>query len=166
MTQRSAYPGRLNHGIPPWVEPGASFHVRIRAKGDLAPRLTDPDLGRRLLESVVFYHRRRNWYVHLFLLMPDHLHAILRFPADRSMSRTVGSWKRYHTRLNGTRWQEGYFDHRLRNEEERVRKAHYIRMNPVAAGLCAGPEDWPWVVEPAREDQCTSEGHGAPSRHR
>ncbi len=47
-------------------------------------------------------------------------------------------------------WQEGYFDHRLRDDERGEQfsmKMDYIRANPVAAGLCANSEDWPWVIE-------------------
>jgi hypothetical protein len=48
-------------------------------------------------------------------------------------------------------WQEGYFDHRLRDDERGEQlsmKIDYIRENPVAAGLCERSEDWPWIVEP------------------
>jgi hypothetical protein len=50
-------------------------------------------------------------------------------------------------------WQEGYFDHRLRNDERGEQlsaKMNYIRQNPVAAAWCAKAEDWPWVIDPYR----------------
>jgi len=28
-------------------------------------------------------------------------------------------------------------------------KMNYIRHNPVAAGLCARAENWPWIIERA-----------------
>jgi len=68
------------------------------------------------------------------------------------MSRVVGDWKKYQQRELAITWQEGYFDHRLRNEAEFVEKCHYIRMNPVRAGLCATPTDWPWAAEPWKTD--------------
>jgi putative transposase len=67
------------------------------------------------------------------------------------MSRVVGDWKRYQERELGIAWQDGYFDHRLRNDDEFDEKCHYIRMNPVRRGLCGSPAEWPWVVEPWRE---------------
>jgi len=48
------------------------------------------------------------------------------------------------------RWQEGYFDHRLRDDERGEQlsiKMDYIRANPVAAGLCTETEDWPWFLD-------------------
>ena len=66
------------------------------------------------------------------------------------MSRVIGEWKHFHARRNDVLWQEGYFDHRLRDDERGEQlsmKVDYIRANPVAAGLCARPKDWPWVLD-------------------
>jgi putative transposase len=52
------------------------------------------------------------WHITLFLLMPDHLHALLSFARDESMSEVIRGWKRFHRRTNQVVWQEGYFDHR------------------------------------------------------
>ena len=142
--------GKLHHRTPGWVSSGARFHIRIRTKSSPA-RLTDPDIAPRLLSSAVFYHEHTRWYAWLFVLMPDHVHAILAFEQEMSMSRVIGEWKKYHERKTGVYWQDGYFDHRLRSEDEFVEKVHYIRMNPVRAGLCAATTDWPWVAEPWKQ---------------
>jgi putative transposase len=73
--------------------------------------------------------------------MPDHLHALISFPALEKMSGVVGDWKRFQQRESAVRWQEGYFDHRIRNDREFEEKAAYIRRNPVVKGLCAQPGD-------------------------
>ena len=110
-------------------------------------RLTDADVARALLDSVRKYHDDGHWWCRLFLLMPDHLHALLSFPRDAGMSATVRQWKSYHARINQVRWQDGYFDHRIRTGSELDEKDHYIRQNPVANGLCETPEDWSWVID-------------------
>lgn len=87
---------------------------------------------------------------HAFLLMPDHLHALLSFALDESMSDVIRDWKRFHTRSKGVTWQDGYFDHRMRADERGTQlstKMNYIRQNPVVAGLCAKAQDWPWVID-------------------
>jgi REP-associated tyrosine transposase len=92
-----------------------------------------------------------------FMLMPDHIHAVLSFERDQSMSRVIGDWKRYQTVQHRIDWQEGYFDHRLRDDErgeQFAAKINYIRNNPVAAGLCARAEDWPWWIERSALDEC------------
>ena len=145
------FPGRLDHEVPHWMEDGSIFHIRIaidRAK-QKGP-LTAASLAQILMDSARLYQSRRRWPITLFLLMPDHLHALLSFPPSRAMSRTIGEWKHFLAHEHGIVWPEGYFDHRLRDDERGDQlnaKAKCIRFNPVASGLCAKAEDWPWVIE-------------------
>jgi putative DNA methylase len=44
----------------------------------------------------------------------------------------------------GTFWQDESFDHWIREEADYARTVAYIDMNPVVAGLCATPAEWPW----------------------
>jgi putative transposase len=86
--------------------------------------------------------------------MPDHLHALLAFPSGQSMAKVMRDLKRYVAKQTGIEWQDGFFDHRLRQEESLEQKAGYIRMNPVRAGLVSEPEAWAYVctdgdIEPA-----------------
>jgi putative transposase len=125
------FPERLHHRVPHWVEPCALFHVRIaldREKEQQA--LTHPALAQAILDPARFYETKRRWNITLFLLMPDHLHAILSFARDQSMSDVIRDWKRFHARTNHALWQEGYFDHRLRPDEGGAQlsaKMSYIR---------------------------------------
>lgn len=82
--------------------------------------------------------------------MPDHVHALLAVPADRSLPVVLRRWKAYQTRVFSVNWQSGFFDHRLRSVESLEEKVDYIRMNPVRAGLVAKAEDWAfvWPKEP------------------
>ena len=145
------FPSKLHHAVPHWVEPGALFHIRVALDRDKQQRqLTEPALARRLLDSARFYESRQHWHITLFLLMPDHLHALVSFARDQSMSRVIGDWKHFHARKHAIAWQEGYFDHRLRKDERGEQlsaKMNYIRQNPIVAGLCAKAGDWPWVIE-------------------
>ena len=152
MTQYFGFGGKLHHEIPLWVEPDAVFHIRIRCVPDNPVALTVPKLALAILDSVQFYHMRQAWYPAIFLLMPDHLHAVLTFAREKPMSRVIADWKRYHATKNGIRWQEGYFDHRLRKEEQFELKYQYILNNPVAKNLCTKPEDWPWWIGHSMHD--------------
>jgi REP element-mobilizing transposase RayT len=135
---------RLQHRIPWWVRDDAIYHLRVRCAKGTRP-LTIPETARALLESARFYHARRRWCVHLFLLMPDHWHALMSFPTDVVMSQVIGDWKRYHSRNQGMDWEDGYFDHRLRDHLEQYDATYaYIRRNPVVKGFCKNEDDWLW----------------------
>jgi hypothetical protein len=111
---------RLHHDTPLWVAHNAVFHIRIRCAEDNPVPLTQPDLGSHSMESVGFYRDQQMWWPRLWLLMPDHVHGLVSFPADKAMRQVAGKWKEYHARHNGVRWQENFFDHRIRNEQDAV----------------------------------------------
>ncbi len=79
--------------------------------------------------------------------MPDHLHAILSFPPDKIIRKTVSNWKRYNARFHGIQWQSDFFEHRLRDETSFREKFDYIQRNPSRNGLCEHLTDWPHYIE-------------------
>ena len=149
MAEDGEYPGRLSHGVPGWVKPGARFHVRIRAAANQAVPLTEPTLGAGLLSAAKLYHERGRWWCGLIVLMPDHLHALLSFPEAGGLVATVRDWKRATARFHGVLWQDNFFDHRLRSETEADEAWVYLGRNPVVKGLAAQPEDWAWRWSPS-----------------
>jgi len=82
--------------------------------------------------------------------MANHVHALLtpKIEVRRLMNGLKGATARAANAIlnrTGKRfWQDESFDHWVRNEAQFVRMKNYIERNPVAAGLVARPEDWPW----------------------
>jgi REP element-mobilizing transposase RayT len=90
MKSYRGFPKRLHHTVPHWVEPGTLFHIRVRLDREKQQRtLIDPFLAPALLDSTKFYEGTMRWHTNLFLLMPDHVHAVLSFPRDKSMSEVI-----------------------------------------------------------------------------
>lgn len=100
-----------------------------------------------MLGAADFYHEHTRWYVRLLLLMPDHLHALVAFPIQERMTEVVRNLKSYTARNQAIAWQRGFFDHRLRDNEQMQLKAEYIRQNPVRKGLIETAEQWPYFIE-------------------
>ena len=151
--EQHAYPRRLHHAVPTWVDGGAYFHIRIRVAQNNPRPLVYPEVAMTLLTAVQNYHERGRWQAALFLVMPDHTHALLAFPYDRSMSRITGEWKHYLERTARIKWQGNFFDHRIRNHSELLEKYFYILKNPVVKGLCSHESEWPWVWTPPAGEQ-------------
>ncbi len=138
----------LTHGVPPWVSAGATYFITICCDQRGPNQLCYDDLAANIFESVTFRMERGDWYVHLLVLKPDHLHMFVCFARDRIMVRSIQAWKTHLTMQTGIRWQQGFFDHRVRDRAAFEEKASYIRRNPVRAGLVGEPEGWPYVWEP------------------
>ena len=143
---KTTYPGRLYHTVPGWVKDGAVFHIRIRCDKTNKVTLTEPSVATPLLDSVRLYNERQRWFSRFFLLMPDHIHALVSFPRESRMGAVVGDWKRYQSQQFGIQWQSNFFDHRIRSDKSFIEKEIYIRRNPCVKGLCTTEDDWPWYL--------------------
>ncbi len=87
------------------------------------------------------------WIIPCATLMPDHLHFIA-IPHEREasigdLSAAIKRWMRQIIQAKW-RWQPGCFDRLLRSGESADAKWHYIRENPVRAGLVKDWKEWPW----------------------
>jgi REP element-mobilizing transposase RayT len=87
------------------------------------------------------------------IIMPDHVHLFVCGDEEFVLSRWITGLK--HTlarangwsRNNGQIWQEGFFDHMLRNDQSMNAKWDYIFENPVRAGLVEDAEGRPYQGE-------------------
>jgi putative transposase len=85
--------------------------------------------------------------------MPDHVHLFVCGHGAFILTRWVTSLKQALARANawskssGQIWQEGFFDHMLRNNESMGATWEYVFQNPVRAGLVKDAEDWPYQGE-------------------
>jgi putative transposase len=129
---------------PPWaIDPTNEwFFITIcaRDRGD-AP-LIQSTLGYELLKSIEVYQSIGKWWVNVAVVMPDHLHLIVRVPS--ALSPVIASWKRWTAKNLGVRWQRDFFDHRIRQSESLREKSEYVLNNPVRAGLVEQSGDWPY----------------------
>ena len=124
------------------------FFITICCKRRGENQLCHQDVASALFDAVRFYERKQEWFVHLLVLMPDHVHFLASFAMDAQMKDVVARWKRYTSTRAKIRWQRDFFDHRLRGDEGWREKADYILQNPVRAGLVTNTEDWPFVLTP------------------
>ena len=85
-----------------------------------------------------------------YAVMANHVHVLLaqRAPLERITLQLKGASAHAAnlilSRTGEPFWQKESFDHWVRNPAECQKIRAYIENNPVAAGLVARPEDWPW----------------------
>lgn len=132
----------LHHAAPAWVQDSALYFITVCTLPRGVNQLCVPSVSGQVLKSAEHYQTTGKWWLKIFLLMPDHWHALVSVPKEESLPTVVRTWKSYQARTLGIKWQDGFFDHRLRSDEL---KAEYIRMNPVRAGLAKRVEEWAYV---------------------
>jgi putative transposase len=88
--------------------------------------------------------------VSAYCFMPDHAHLLLDATSPGSnFRRLMHLWKQAtgyaHVRRTGARlWQNGYYEHVLRRDEDRFEVIKYLVANPVRAGLVQRVEEYPF----------------------
>jgi len=127
---------RLPHEVPSWVDPSKEMYfITISCRERGRNQLAQVEIAEPLCDTVRHRQEKCVWWPYVFLLMPDHLHALISFPRDVSIPSTIANWKEIVAKRASVRWQRDFFDHRLRSEESYEEKANYIRMNPVRKKL-------------------------------
>lgn len=146
--------GRLTHR----TSPGWTYFVTTKAWQNISVfqvRESAEIVVRKILE----YRDGKNYLVHEFVLMPNHLHLLLTPSETVSLEKTMqlikgGSSHEIHA-VRGNRvqiWQSGFHESRVKDWVDYKTKADYIRFNPVAAKLVQRPQDWRF---------CSASGHFA-----
>jgi REP element-mobilizing transposase RayT len=84
-----------------------------------------------------------------WVVMPNHVHVVMRAGSHHALGTIVGGWKTYSARQvnaslgrRGPLWQRDYYDRYIRDEMHLARAVEYTEANPVIAGLVAAPEEW------------------------
>lgn len=112
--------------------------------------LRDPRVAEMVQNSLLF-HDRKKYRLAAWVVMPNHCHMLCTPCAEHRLSEIMHSLKSYTANKankmllrSGRFWQKEYFDRFMRNARHFARTVTYIENNPVKAGLCERPEDWPF----------------------
>jgi putative DNA methylase len=111
--------------------------------------LARPVIG-ALVEAALLHFDGSRYRVHGWVVMPNHVHVLITLAPDVKLSSVLFSWKSFSAskaneilHRKGRFWQREYYDRAIRSEDHFRAAMTYLEHNPVAAGLCERPEDWP-----------------------
>ena len=145
-------PVRPFSGVPrkPRQEAAGGVH-HVFARGNDRRAIYVDDVDRRgYLDILGRVTRRQRWRCLAYCLMPNHIHLLLETPfanLGAGMHRLQGSYAQAFNERHGRSghlFQGRYGSIHMTTDEHVWAAAAYIALNPVAAGLCNTPEEWPW----------------------
>jgi putative transposase len=131
------------------LEPGGIYHVTARGNRKQRIFLADEDreLFLKLLARITIPLR---WFFHAYCLMENHYHLVIETPEanlSAGVQRLNGRYAQaFNSRyaLSGHLFQGRFHSVPVKSDGHLLELARYLALNPVRAGLCARPEDWPW----------------------
>lgn len=105
-----------------------------------------------LVEAKLFEYRDEGrYFVHSYVVMPEHLHILLTPGKTTTLERAIGLIKGGSSfeigkalRMRFPVWHEGFTEHGIRDKEDFETHVRYIQSNPVKAGLVNDPRDYPY----------------------
>ncbi len=146
---------RTRRRLPHWQWGGSVYFVTFSVQRHLGFVL-DEEARALVVDAFRFWHGRK-MRVHLVCVLPDHVHALIE-PLPRgpkkwyNISEILHSIKSFTAHVlnrrlhrSGSIWQPESWDRIVRDEREYWRKWDYIFYNPVKAGLCQRPEEYPFL---------------------
>ncbi|HET7266503.1 MAG TPA: transposase [Oleiagrimonas sp.] len=124
------------------------------------PWLEHHDVAAAVARELDNDHLWRKSELHAWVIMPDHMHALVTLEGSETLSRLMARIKAVTARTANQVlqrrppfWARGFHDHALRSDENIATAARYIVVNPVRAGLVDDPWQWPfwkccWPLNP------------------
>lgn len=105
---------------------------------------------RAMREALALSEEKECFSAFAWVLMPDHLHLMLALGSSTDLSTAVervkaDSARRINAAIGrtGAIWQSGFYDHRLRSDDDLRAQARYLVANPLRAGLVQRIADYP-----------------------
>jgi putative transposase len=136
------------------LSPGRAFLVLDREMDQAAfgpVWLRDARVPNMVADALLYGETGRQFYqLRAWVIMPNHVHVLL---LPKTSLPVITRWLKGSTARQANRilgrtgkafWQDESFDHRVRDEVELDRIAHYVEYNPVSAGLATNPRTWHW----------------------
>jgi REP element-mobilizing transposase RayT len=137
-------------GRPPRIQPvGGVVHVTTRGVRR-TPIFVD-DADRRMFTTFLAQAvQRYRWSCLAYCLMSNHFHLLFGLSAANlanGMHRLNATYaRRFNERYGHTGhvFEARYSSSEIETEEHLLEAVRYVVLNPVRAGVCSDPGDWPW----------------------
>ena len=143
MTYHSVLHGRYS-------QPGQAYFVTACTQHRL-PLFTDLRMARIVCLEIKTLHDCGDVLSVAWVIMPDHLHWLIQLRETRALPTVMRYLKaRSAQQINvalsrsGPVWQQGYYEHAIRQDEDLRQTAEYIISNPQRAGLAVEKEQYPF----------------------
>jgi len=98
-----------------------------------------------LVETLLHYRNQGKYLLHEFVIMPDHVHALIAPVPEISLERAVQFIKggfSFRLKSRFPIWQASFSNHRIRDFEDYQNYREYIWLNPVRAGFGERAEEY------------------------
>ena len=126
------------------------YHIMLRG-ADRRIIFSDDEDCERFLETLAKVKEVSGFLLYAYCLMGNHVHLLLKEekePLELIFKRLGASYVYYYNwkyELRGHLFQDRFRSESIENDAYFLDVLRYICQNPVKAGLCPSPSDYPWL---------------------
>ena len=128
---------------------GCAYFITKCVRDTVSRPLAGEDCALRLVSSLIWARDHRWLRILGFVVMPDHYHALIAVRTARRLADVMASMDKFTARQindllgrRGSFWQDGFYEHMLRDRADYDAILAYVHNNPVEAGLAAAADVW------------------------
>ncbi len=156
---------KLHDSVPPVAEEVISArathqmspHERLEDHDDLLDKgygsciLKYPEVAKSVIDTWHFHHEKK-YHLLGWVVMPNHVHVLIKPHRNNEISRIIQSWKSYSSKkikmsptgmsIDEKIWMRGYWDRFIRDNDDFYTTLNYIHENPIRAGLVDSAGEW------------------------
>jgi len=134
---------RLDYSF--YENPG--YYIFVLCTADKTKCFSEKKQALWLKKKLELFFNFEDLRLNAFTIMPDHLHLLLEIitaTGNINVIKILSKFKQssayyFKKEFNKVLWQQGFYDHICRKDEELRQAAYYIFNNPVRKGLV---EEW------------------------
>lgn len=135
--------------IPQFDYTGVQRYFLTICTLDRVAHFTDAEIVKLVIDHFLRIAKQEGILIPAYCVMPDHVHLLVEgaddganLPKFVKLAKQHSGYafkQKYRQRL----WQEGYYEHVLRDAEKTEEVIEYIVSNPVRSRLVESPDDYP-----------------------
>ena len=122
--EKDLYYEKYGKKVDEWLDAGAGSCIMRKVE------------IRQIVEQTLLHFNNERYKLHAFVVMPNHVHALLELINENKIGNILHSWKRFSAKAingflgrTGVLWQHESFDRMIRHEAHYLRVVGYIKNN-------------------------------------
>ena len=115
------------------------------------PIFLQSEIAQIIFDSIEWLQKMKRLEWVCIQIMPDHIHMVIKLGQEESLSKLINSFKGFTGKKitefqhsHCSIWQNQYYDHCIRREENLNEIILYCYENPLRKGLVESSKDYPY----------------------
>jgi REP element-mobilizing transposase RayT len=130
--------------------PGAIYHICVHGNNSQIIFRDDHDCH-RFLELLRLNKQRYGFFIHAYILLPNHFHLVIQITDQASISKIMQILNTAYSRYFNKRYEQKghllenrFLSNLVSRDKYLLELTRYVHLNPIRLGIANSPQDYKW----------------------